>query len=196
MPKKPEKQALTQELLERLSQDAYCFNSDHDKDIETLKAESEKLKKAYVDKTASAEIDKKSALEGRDKTIGDLEEKIEGLEEQINVLTSSEAELSEKLKNAMVEAAKKFKDEGKCFDIFHRMIVGQSKEFMDIPELFAFAITLISSVNPDGSDYRFTLFMDPALARYAESAKKALDVKRARDIGDRLKKEGPGIFGF
>ena len=97
---------------------------------------------------------------------------------------------------ATLEAAKKFKDEGKCFDIFHRMIVGQSKEFMDIPELFAFAITLISSVNPDGSDYRFTLFMDPALARYAESAKKALDVKRARDIGDRLKKEGPGIFGF
>ena len=194
MPKKPSKPALTQELMERLSQEAYCFNAEHDREIDTLKAESEKLKKEHADGVASAVIHKEAALLEKDRIIADLEEKIQTMEGRIEVLESNEAELSDKLQNSMVEAAKKFKDEAKCFDIFHKLIVGQSRETMSVPELFAFAIQLLTNLSPEGPDYRFTVFMDPAIIRYATTAKKALDMKMVKEMGERFKKDKPGFL--
>jgi hypothetical protein len=195
MKKKPQA-GLTQELMQKLSQDAYCFNLDHENEIERLKAEigrltkdKEELKLQIEGQETKLKQEYLAIIEGKKGELEDLRDEIAKLVDENKTSADIARDLENKLVTSKDEVKKEFRKEGKCFDFMHKAIEGRRGHTLSIPEIFALSVSLLYRGPTDnfGGD-SIQIYVPLKMAPLVEGAKKAIDVKRARDLGEELKK--------
>lgn len=123
---KEKKQALTQELINRLSDDGYCFDQEHSAEIARLKAEIEdyRLKAEAVKgeivkavEAATAPLNQKIKEQG-DK-IYDLEEELKKIKDESETWREMWEASEKKLTTAPSEIERAFYKSGRCFNLLH-----------------------------------------------------------------------------
>lgn len=195
MKKKP-RAGLTQELMEKLSQEAYCFNLDHENEIDRLKAEIDRLGKEKED--LKHQIDAREAklkeehlkdMAGKKNELEDLKDEKAKLDEENTTLGEIVRDLETKLVLSKEEIQKEFRKGGKCFDLMHKPAEGRRGHTLGVPELFALSLELLSRGPTDnfGGD-NVQVYVPSNMDVLVERAKKILDMKKARDLGEELKK--------
>ena len=181
--KKKLQAGLTQELMEKLSQDAYCFNLEHDNEISKLKEEIARLTKVNEEskKETSAQVSK--AKDENSKIVGDIESNIQDLRDDIlklqeekNTLYGLVNELEAKGAGAKEEARKELRKEGKCFDFMHKMIDQRKGHILTIPEFFAMGLALMYKGPPGVLNYadNITVYIDPRMSDFVDVGKKLI----------------------
>jgi predicted nucleic acid-binding Zn-ribbon protein len=123
------KQALTKELLDRLSEDGYCFDRGHDAEIARLRAEIDAYRQK--EETAKAEIAKAveaavaplhQKIKEQSDRIYDLEEKLKKVQDESETWRRMWEDNEKKIVTIRDEIEKSFLKEERCFNIGHTLL--------------------------------------------------------------------------
>jgi len=199
---KPKSKAplLLPEALEKLARDAYCFNPEHDKEIERLNGEVDRLKaqiglleagKSGVMKDIEGRMAQREAELRAQKTeiqyqVEEAQKRTAEVQEDLNDANAKILDLEAKFASSEDIFKKKFRDKSLCFDIMHRMVQGRAMHIMTVPELFIFGIRLLS--RPPNSDDDILVAVTTSMVADVEASKRVVDVHQARRLGEDLRK--------
>lgn len=196
---KEKKQALTSELIERLSQDGYCFDADHAKEIESLKSDLERVQRECEEKISKSVQENAATLKAKSDRAYDLEDEVKKLKEENDILRDMYNEESKKVETAAEDVRKQLKKEQKCFDFLHGAFTSQEKVPLSVPELLSFARVLMErgpTAGLPGDDRIIVMFnssLRPSLDRaltMVDAMMAAIDdfvSKKRGDIAQELK---------
>jgi hypothetical protein len=193
--KKKPQAGLTLELMEKLSKEAYCFNLEHETEIERLKADIDRLLKEKEDLKRQIGVQESKlkeehlkVMDGKKGEFEDLRDANAKLEDENATWGDLVRDLEIKLALSKEETKREFRKAGMCFDFMHKTIEGRRGHTLSIPELFTFTLSLLYRGPDDPFGDNVQIFLPAQMTPHVERAKKTMDVKKARDLGEDLKR--------
>ena len=163
---KEKRQELTQALISQLREDGYCFDPDHLKDIESLRADVDRLKGELQSKNVAeaAEYEKRiAALEADIKAnktkIYDLEDELKKSKEEADGLRELWAEDEQKLVTQRADIERENRKNSACYDPFHAIEKDSRRVTLGIAEFAALSALIMSDPPADFVTRQITLII-------------------------------------
>jgi len=198
---KPKSRAplLPPEALEKLSRDSYCFNLEHDKEIERLNGELGRLKaqigvlqgekdhvaKEVEQRVAQRELELKTQKAEIQDQLDEAQKRTAEVQRDLEDAKARVSDLEAQLASSEEASKKKFRNDGLCFDIMHRMIQGRAMHLLAVPELFVLGIYLLSRSPNPADDILVAVSKD--MVCDVDAAKKVVSTQQARKLGEDLR---------
>lgn len=181
------KAKLTNELLERLSKEGYCFDIEHEKEINKIR-----------DEVAAAQASKEAAIkEAVDKVKEEYEAKIERLNtllEEQNRLMDETKEICESTNKQLLEAQKKLdtvladlqgkaKESELCFKKAHKLLDDKKYFVMGVETLVLFSAYTCYSNGPEAK-LPVMVVVENGFQRHFDRA--SMDMNSLKSQGNRI----------
>lgn len=196
---KERKVGISQEVMAKLGEEGYCFNQEHDKEIERLKGELATIEAKHKEELAKVTKDLEEVIMIKDDTMVLMERTNDDLKEGIQELSGRADQFVSQLASLKEDFYKEAKEKSACYDIFHRLLEGKCRVDITTLELSAFGAYLYLN-DRDLSVSTITVFLPHHLKPVYDRAMKegeSILKKIAQESQKILEKSGapPSMFG-
>lgn len=175
--KKEEKQVLTQELMDRLSADGYCFDLEHSGDIARLNDEKNKLSEELKKSVPIAELEKIKAatqqeIKEKKDRIYDLEDELKKAKDESETYESMWRDGETKLASTRPEMENELRKNAACFNPFHNQRLLSDQVYLTIPEFAVFGRILTTELSSSSLEARerIAVTLPKSLHKYLDTA--------------------------
>ena len=195
--KEEEKQALTQELMNRLSADGYCFDLDHSKDIGRLTDDANRLSEELKKTVPVSELEKVRAaaqqeIKEKKDRIYDLEDELKKVRDESETYEAMWRDGEKKLASMKPDIEKELRKNATCFNPFHLAFTFSRQVHLTIPEFAVFGRILLTELSSNSSQAgeRISVMVPESLSKYLGEAMDSL--KALAELAKSVQVKGKG----